>query len=156
MGTLGFGYGINSRYNFSTTKNLFTNLHLAVVPLAGNSSAFGRVDSSTERRDYNYGGGAEGKFEMTLNLGRHFTTLFTANYYYIRNYIGRREGTLLGILKPRVTYRLFDDFHLGFEHTIYYNSDWVQLLPPLHVARTEQKIFVMLFLEDKKRRGRYH
>ncbi|HEX7572683.1 MAG TPA: DUF3943 domain-containing protein, partial [Bacteroidota bacterium] len=68
LGTIAFGAGIISKLSVSANSSLYVDVQLGLVPLAGNSTQLG--PDTSQFRDYNYGGGGEGKFETTLNLGR--------------------------------------------------------------------------------------
>ncbi len=52
--------------------------------------------------------------------------------------------------------RLYKTVNLGFEHFIYSSDRYTLNLPATHSIKTEQKIFLMFYLEDKQRRGRYN
>ena len=154
LGVIAFGGGIFSKLPLSKTFVLYTNTHLAVIPFAGNSTHFG--PDTSQFRDYNYGGGFEGKFESTLNLGKHATASMIYYYYFVHTYVGLPGNNFIGILKPRITVRLYKDLSIGFEHFVYYNHRYLRDYPGIHSVRTEQKIFLLLYLEDKQRRGHYN
>lgn len=68
------------------------------------------------------------------------------------------SNSSIGILKPRVIVNLSKSIGLGFEHQVYYVNRHLKNnpTPTLHLTRTEQKVFLQIFLEDPRRRGRYH
>jgi hypothetical protein len=154
LGTLGFGAGLISRIPVAQHSNLYSALHLALVPLAGNSTRYG--PDSSEFRDYNFGGGLEAKAEETFNLNQWASIGFNVFYYWIHTYQGLPGNSLVGILKPRITLRLYKNLSFGFEQHIYQNDRFLNGIPTLHLTRTEQKFFLQLFLEDPKRRGKYN
>ena len=154
LGSLGFGPGIISKLKFSRHSNLYSGLHFAVVPLAGNSTRVG-VDSS-EIRDYPFGGGWEARIEERLNIGRWLSVGFNGYYYWIHNYEGSNGKSQIGILKPLITLRLINNVSIGFEHHIYYDNRYINKNIELQLKRTEQKIFLQFFFEDNRRYGRYH
>ena len=154
LGSLGFGPGIISKLKFSRHSNLYSGLHFAVVPLAGNSTRVG-VDSS-EIRDYPFGGGWEARIEERLNIGRWLSVGFNGYYYWIHNYEGSNGKSQVGILKPLITLRLINNVSIGFEHHIYYDNRYIDKNIELQLKRTEQKIFLQFFFEDNRRYGRYH
>ena len=154
LGTIGFGAGLFSKLTLSKTFQFYSNVHMALVPLAGNSMSFS--SDTAQARDYNYGYGLEGKFESTLNIGKFATASLVYYYYMIQTYAGIRGVTLMGILKPRVTVRLFKDLSIGFEHFVYFNDSYMQDMPFFHSVRTEQKLFLEIYLEDRQRRGHYN
>ena len=85
LGTIGFGGGVISKYPLSKTSNLYTSIHLALVPFGGNSTKF--VIDTTQVRDYNFVGGLESKFESTFNLGKYATATLRYYFYWMRTYI---------------------------------------------------------------------
>lgn len=154
VGSMGFGGGLISKMPLGEKSNIYSNIHLAVVPLAGNNTQFG--PDTSDYRQYNFGGGLEGKMEERLNFGRWGTMGFTAFYYWIHTYDGLPGNSLVAILKPTVTLRLFNNVSLGFEHHIYHNDRYINQIPTLHLTRTEQKIYLQFFFEDRQRTGKYH
>ncbi len=156
LGAIGLGGGIITKVpvNKARKSNLYTSLHLAVIPFAGNSTRF--VPDTSIYRDYNFGSGLEGKFESTINIGKYGSATLPVYYYWIHSYVGLRENNFIGIIKPRVTVTLFKILSVGYEHAFYFNDIFSPNLPSLHIARTEMKIFLMIYLEDKQRRGHYN
>ncbi|HEV7621577.1 MAG TPA: DUF3943 domain-containing protein, partial [Flavisolibacter sp.] len=154
LGTLGFGVGVISRTPLRKHSNIYSSLHFAIVPLAGNSTRFG--PDSSQYRDYNFGGGFEGKMEETINLNQWASVGLNGFYYWIHTYVGTPGNSVVGILKPKITIRILNNLSIGFEHHIYYNDRFLNKVANLRLARTEQKIFLQLYLEDSKRRGQYH
>jgi hypothetical protein len=153
VGTLGYGGGLISRIPVRRHSNIYSNIHLAVVPLAGNNTQFG--PDTSEFRHYNFGGGMEGKMEETFNLNNWATLGFTGFYYWIHTYNGLPGNSLVGILKPVITVRLYKNLRIGFEHLIYRNDRFLTNSETLHLTRTEQKLFLQLYFQDPQRRGRY-
>ena len=151
---MGFGGGLISRMRAGKNSNIYSNIHLAVVPLAGNNTRFG--PDTSDYRQYNFGGGLEGKMEETLNIGKWSTLGFTAFYYWIHTYNGLPGNSLVGILKPTITIKLFNNVSLGFEHHIYHNDRFINGIPTLHLTRTEQKLYLQFFFENRERTGKYH
>jgi hypothetical protein len=154
VASLGFGGGLISNIPVTKQSNIYSNIHLALVPLAGNNTQYG--PDTSEFRHYNFGGGLQAKIEETMNVGNWATFGFTGFYYWIHTYNGLPGNSLVGILKPTITVRLFRSLRLGFEHHIYHNDRYLNDIPTLHLTRTEQKVFLQLFLEDSRRRGKYH
>lgn len=158
VGTLGFGGGLISRMRAGEHSNIYSSIHLAVVPLAGNNTRFG--PDTSEYRFYNFGGGIEGKIEETLNVNRWLNIGFTGFYYWIHTYDGVPGNSLVGILKPTIAVKLFKNVSLGFEHHIYHNDRYLGGVIPetstLHLTRTEQKLYLQFFFENSKRSGNYH
>jgi hypothetical protein len=154
LGTIGFGGGLISKYPVSKTSNLYTSIHLALVPFGGNSTRF--VIDTTQVRDYNFVGGLETKFESTFNLGKYGTATLRYYFYWMRSYVGGNSSNYIHILKPRITVRLYKVLSIGCEAQLYYNNLYQRGLNPVHSIQTEQKIFLLIYLEDSQRRGHYN
>jgi hypothetical protein len=151
LGTIGLGYGVVSKLPLSKTSNLYTKMHVALVPFAGSSTRFGPDTSMF--RDYNYGGGLKAKFETTLNLGKYATASVMYYFYMISTYIGAPGNNLIHIIKPRITVCLFKSLSIGVENYVYYNDRYLRDYSAIHMVRTEQKVFLLLYLGNKQRRG---
>ena len=154
IGSLGFGPGIINRLNFGGKSNLFSGLHFAFVPIAGYSTRVGPDTSAF--RDYPFGGGWEGRIEERLNIGGRVSLGINGYYYWIFNYEGSKGKSRIGIIKPFVTIRLIKNLSLGFEHHIYWDNHFIDEESTLHLTQTEQKLFLQLFFEDRRRGGMYH
>ena len=154
LGTIGFGIGIISKLPVSSVSNLYTSIHAAFVPFAGSSDRFG--PDTTQVRDYNFGGGLEAKFESTFNLSKYATAAMKYYFYWIRTYIGPNGNNYVQILKPRITVHIFKGISVGGEYTIYFNDRYSRDTPAIHLVQTEQKVFLLFYLEDKQRRGMYN
>jgi hypothetical protein len=154
LGTIGFGGGMISKYPVSKTSNFYTSIHVALVPFGGNSTKF--VIDTTQVRDYNYVFGLETKFETTFNLSKYATATLRYYFYWMRTYVGMNGNNFIQILKPRITVRLYKSLSIGCEAQLYYNNLSQRGMPPVHSIQTEQKIFLLLYLEDKQRRGHYN
>ncbi|RWY55775.1 DUF3943 domain-containing protein [Mucilaginibacter gilvus] len=154
LGALGFGGGAITKYSFSKNINLYTSAHVALVPLAGNSNRFG--PDTSQVRDYTFNDGFETKIESTLTLGKYVSASFAYYYYFLHTFVGTPGNNNINILKPRLTVQIVKNLSIGFEHFIYFDDRYLQNLPGIHSSRTEQKIFLSLFLEDPQRKGRYN
>lgn len=154
LGTIGFGGGVISKYPLTKTSNLYTSIHLALVPFGGNSTKF--VIDTTQVRDYNFVGGLEAKFESTFNLSKYGTATLRYYFYWMRTYIGYNGNNFIHILKPRITVRLYKNLSIGCEAQLYYNDLYQRGVPAVHAIQTEQKIFLLFYLEDSQRRGYYN
>ncbi|HMH21203.1 MAG TPA: DUF3943 domain-containing protein [Puia sp.] len=163
LSTIAFGGGVFSKLPLSKTSNFYTNIHLAVVPFAG--SSVGAVTDTSQFRDYRFAYGFEGKVETSIDIGKYATASMLYYYYFIHafNNTGKNEspnGTLgnniINIVKPRFTVHLFKALSIGLEHNIYLNDHHQKFFPTLHETQTEQRIFLMLYLEDSQRKGHYN
>lgn len=147
LGTIAIGGGIMSKYPISKESYLFTNIHLGIVPLAGNSTRLG--PDTSQVRDYNYGGGIEGKLESGINFGWG-SVQFIGYYYWIHTYVGIPGNNFIGITKPRITVRLIGNLNIGFEQLIYYSAKSTSDFGSFKGVRTEQKIYLMINLGNFK------
>ena len=156
LGAIGLGAGLISRIPLPKHSELYSSLHFALVPLAANNTSFGPDTSAF--RDYNFGGGLEAKVEETFHIGRIASLGFSGYYYWLQNYENLRGTSSIGILKPRFTLNLSKTVSIGLEHHIYYVDRKLsdKSVSTLHVVTTEQKLFLQVFLEDPRRRGRYN
>jgi len=154
LGSIGFGGGLFSKLPIGKTSNLYTNVNLAIIPFAGNSKHFGL--ENLQVRDYDFGDGVEGKFESSVNLGKYVTASLIYYYFIIHTYVGTPGNNFMGILKPRITVQLYKNLSIGFEQYVYYDDRYLHDYPNIHLNRTEQKLFLLLYLEDPQRRGHYN
>jgi hypothetical protein len=154
LGTIGFGAGAISKLPMSKVSNIYTSIHLALVPFGGSRTKF--VIDTTQVRDYNFVGGLESKFECTMNFGKYATATLRYYFYWMRTYVGANGNNFIHILKPRITVRIFKNFSIGAESQLYYNVRDLHGIPSIHSTQTEQKVFLLLYLEDSQRRGYYH
>ncbi|MCX6257421.1 MAG: DUF3943 domain-containing protein [Bacteroidia bacterium] len=154
LGAIGFGPGLITKLPLSNTSNLNTKFHLAIVPFAGNSTQFG--PDTSQVRDYNFGDGLEGKIESTVNFADYADISLVYYYYMIHTYVGAPGSNFISILKPRITVKIYKDLSIGFEHFIYFNDRYLRDFPAIHSVRTEQKLFLLIYLEDSQRRGHYN
>jgi hypothetical protein len=104
IGALGFGGGLISKFSISPKSNIYSNIHLALVPLAGNNTYFG--SDSSFYRAYNFGAGAEAKVEETLNLNKWASLGFTGFYYFIHTYQGLPGNSIVGVYNPNLTIQI--------------------------------------------------
>jgi hypothetical protein len=154
LGSIGFGGGVISKLPLGKTSNLYTAVHMAIVPFAGNSRRAG--PDTSQLRDYNYGDGLEAKFESTVNLGKYATASMIYYFYLFHTFDGTPGNNFIHILKPRVTVRLYKNLSIGCENYIYLNDRYESNYPNLHLVKTEQRVFLLFYLEDKQRRGYYN
>ncbi len=152
--TLGFGYGLVSRYLPLKNATWYSTLNLDLVPFGGNNTRFG--PDTTQTRDFNFGGGAEAKLESTLNFGDKASFKLVANYYWFHTYVGEPGNNFIALIKPRVTVGIFDNLSVGIEQTIYSSVRESSDFSTINKISTEQKIFFMYYFEDSQRGGHYN
>jgi hypothetical protein len=145
LGTIAFGAGIMTQYTIAKSTYLFTTLHVAGIPLAENTTQTGPSDTS-QVRDFNYGDGMETKFKCGLNFGWGCVEI-PLYYYWINTYVGlsglNRGENYIGIIRPRITVRLYHNLNLGAEEMVYL-TDRFTSIGDFHADRTEQRVYLML------------
>ena len=144
LGTIAFGGGMIARLPLGARATLSLDMHLGIVPLAGNSTRLG--PDTSQFRDYNYGGGAEGKLETAFDFDGWVSVTLRGYGYWIHTYVGNAGDNVLGILKPGVTLRLAGNLRLGFEQLVYFSNRYPRDFPEVHNKRTEQKVFLQFSL----------
>jgi len=154
LGAISFGGGGFFKLPISKTSVFYTNIHLGIIPFAGNSTRFG--PDTSQFRDYNYGAGVQSKIETTIALGKSITFSMLYHYYFIRTYVGATGNNFIGILEPKINIRLYKHLGIGFEQQIYADNRHLEGFSPIKSTRTEQKIFLSLFFEDAQRKGHYN
>ncbi|MBC5991984.1 DUF3943 domain-containing protein [Pontibacter cellulosilyticus] len=154
LGALGFGGGVFSQLPLSKEINLYTNAHLGVIPLAGNSTR--SAPDSLGLRDYIYATGLQGKVESTLSLGKYASVAFVYYHFWLNTFKGLDGYNSIGIIRPRVTLRLFKNLSVGYEHFGYTTDRNLRDFADQYNVITDQKVFLQLFLENPQRRGRYN
>jgi len=154
LGAVGFGGGVFTKLPITKDIILYTSVHAAFVPLAGNSTRFDPTDTA-QYRDYTYNDGLETKLESSLILGKYATVSIAYYNYMLHTYVGPAGNNYINILKPRVTVQIAKNISIGMEHFVYFDDRYLKNLAPIYSVRTEQKIFLSWFLEDPQRKGRY-
>ncbi len=153
LGAIGFGGGVFTKLPLSNQINLYTNAHLGIVPLAGNSTR--TAPDTMGLRDYVFANGLEAKAEATLSLSKYASIALVYNHFWLQTFEGPEGYNSIGIFRPRVTVRLFKNVSIGYENFGYATNRHLKDFADQNTAITEQKIFLQLFLEDPQRRGRY-
>jgi hypothetical protein len=149
LATIAFGPGIVSNVRIGKNSGLYTTFHAGVVPFAGNSTFYG--PDTSQIRDYNYGGGAEAKLESTLNLGGWVDCTFIGYYFWIHTFVGNAGDHYIGLIKPRISMKIFRNISVGFEHLVYYSDRYTVNNGNFHQVRTEQKVYLQLYFENFKK-----
>jgi hypothetical protein len=163
LSTIALGPAVFSKLSLSKTSFLYTNLHLAIVPFAGNSTE--PISDTSQYRDFNFGYGWEGKIETSLILGNIAT--IGATYYYFMVHainsvgvdepgIGSLGNNFTGILEPRITFRIYKNLSIGGEYYLYSQSHTYSNYPASFTNHSEQEIFLEFYFEDPQRRGHFN
>ncbi len=154
LGALSFGGGVITKLPLSKQINLYTNAHLGIIPLAGNSTRF--APDSVGLRAYVFAKGVQGKFETTLSLSKYLSAALVYHHFWLSTFEGLEGTNSIGIIRPRITVRIFKNLSLGYERFGYSTNRKLKDFPDQRSDITDQKIFLQLFLEDPQRRGRYN
>jgi hypothetical protein len=152
--TLGFGGGMVVQHPLLPHASWYSVLHLDVVPFGANNFRSG--PDTTQVRDFNFGGGAEAKFESTLSYSDFVSLKLIANYYWLHTWVGEPGNSYIWIIRPRITIGLFQRVRLGIEETVYRSVRDSPYFPLLRQLTSEQKIFLMVYFEDSQRGGHYN
>ena len=155
MANAAIGVGAITKLPLSSSVNLYTSLHFAGVPLSANAVDFG-LDTFSFRK-YHYGGGFEIKFETSLNFGSWGSVSMLAYYFWTHAYVGIPQNNTVGILRPRFTLQIFKQLSVGAEDYVYFTGQsYSGDKAPISLVRSEQKLFLIYFFEDKKRYEHYN
>ena len=148
LGDVAFGPGVVSKLQVGKNSSWLNSIHIGIVPFGGLSKRIG--PDTTQRRDYSYVGGMEGKLESIYSISGWVDLTFIGYYWWLHTYVGEAGYGLIGLIKPRITFKLFNNISLGFEHQIYYSDRYPTNFAAVHSVRTEEKIFLQIFLEEFK------
>ena len=144
--TMSFGGGIVTMVPIAGRIHLFIDAHIAAIPFAGNSTQSG--PDTSQVRDYNFGGGAQVKCALTLNVSDEVSATLSSYYYWISTYVGLPGNNYIGIIKPRIEFHVFDIVGIGFEHRIFYENRFLRDFPATNKVHTEQKLCVNFYFAD--------
>jgi hypothetical protein len=152
LGSIGFGPGITSKLTLGKNSSLYANLHVNIVPFGALSNRFG--PDTTQVKDYNYAWGAQAKIESNFNITSWVGVSIVGYYWWLRTLAGI-PGNIPGnnyiaLIKPAISFKLFDNFRIGFEHLVYYSDRYPRDFAAVHSVRTEEKVFLQIFLEEFK------
>jgi hypothetical protein len=152
----GFGAGLISKLPIAGNSDFYSSLHIGFIPLAGINSLAG-VDTS-KYRNYNYGGGVQGKLETTLNINRCVSISLNGYYYWIHSYVkfegeGSAGNSMLTVINPKLSLWLSKTIGLGFEQFVFCSVSYSKESSAVQNVHTEQKVFLQLFLQNIARKG---
>ena len=144
--TMSFGGAVITMVPLGKGTNLFIDLHLAVIPFAGNSTQV--ITDTSEGRDYNFSGGAQTKCDITLKVSDIFSATLLSYYYWISTYVGPSGNNYMGIIKPRFEFHLFSIFGIGFEDEIIYENLYLRDFPGVNKVYSQQRLFLTFYFAD--------
>ena len=159
--------GIMTRWNLSDKDNLYTKLHIGIVPFGANSTVI--TPDTSQYRDYDFVFGiGQAQFESTLNLG-NIISFTIADYLYLLHTLNApeplnvaKEGEILSnnaqypangenltdIFRPNITVTITGNLRITFEQMVYYTLDTSPDFPTIHRKQTQQRIFLTYKIED--------
>ena len=149
LGDVAFGPGVISKLQVGKNSSWYNSIHIGIVPFGGLSKRFGANDT-IQVRDYSYVGGLEGKLESIYSISGWVDLTFVGYYWWLHTYVGEAGYGCIGLIKPRITFKLFNNISLGFEHQVYYSDRYPSNFSPVHSVITEEKVFVQISLEEFK------
>jgi len=149
LGDVAFGPGVISKLLVGKNSSWYNSIHIGIVPFGGLSKRFGANDT-IQVRDYSYVGGLEGKLESIYSISGWVDLTFVGYYWWLHTYVGEAGYGCIGLIKPRITFKLFNNISLGFEHQVYYSDRYPSNFSPVHSVITEEKVFVQISLEEFK------
>ena len=153
LGAVGFGLGAFAKVPVRKESSFYASMHFEFIPFSGHRVE--NVNDTTELRDYNFGSGFGGKFEATYNISGYASTSLIYNSYIVKTYEGDAGVDFVEAFKLRVVAHVYKDLHFGIENDLYYNNREFTDLSAGKALRTEQRIFLMLYIEDPQRKGKY-
>lgn len=151
LATVAISGGLMSKLAIGENTNLYTNLHLGIVPFAGNNREEG--PDTTQFRDYYFSMGAETKLEVTLNYKGFVSATVLGYFYWLNNVerpllVGRPQNDYITIIKPRIEFHLFDRFGVGFEHLMYMDNRVFSDNSTSYTSKSQEKLFLLIYLAD--------
>jgi hypothetical protein len=90
------------------------------------------------------------------NLQKYATASMIYYFYMIHTYVGLSGNNYINILKPRVMVRHYKNLSIGYEYYLYFNNRYPYGYPVINSVQTEQKAFLLFYLQDPQRRGYYN
>lgn len=146
LATFAFGPGIISKLPLSNNSSLYTNFHVSIVPFGALSNRFG--PDTTQIGDFDFDGGAQMSLESTYNIGGWVGLTFTGYYWWLHTYHGTPGNSYIGLIKPRIAVKIYDNMSIGFEQLVYYSDRYPKDFTSVHSVRTEEKVFFQLYIEQ--------
>lgn len=147
VGGISFGGGILSRFPSSIeNSSINTSLLLNLMPLGASNSAY----SAYGEKEYNFSSGVNLKFETALVFNWGFMAC-NYNLYYMHTVLGAPSDEYVGILRPRVQVKLFDQFNVGTEFLFYHREGYYKDYPDVSYRNNEIKLYLGYSFDNFKR-----
>jgi len=148
IGTLGIGGSWLSRIQFDGDSDFQNEFHLAVVPLGASNQRKIVVDTTNPNfQNYTYAGGAQLKYQTSLTWHR-FSFLAQYYLYWLHTYVGPSGNDLIGILRPRIAFRVYRGIGISYESFLYHRTSTNPNGGTIRNHTTEQRVYLLLGFES--------
>lgn len=144
VGGTGIGLGIGYRTPPKTKVQFLGTLNAGVILMGGANSDYalhndvGFLDSA---RTYNMGPGALVKAESILRFS--YGSLYVGyNFWWIHTWDGAPGDEFIGMLKPKIRIRMYENWFVGFEYLLYHRFGRYDELDNRNYRNNEQRLFV--------------
>ncbi|MBL7129304.1 MAG: DUF3943 domain-containing protein [Ignavibacteria bacterium] len=141
IGAQSIGGGIIYKFPEIGDAELVTSMHLNAIVLGASNNNYIDTAAMGILRSYNFGTGLSGKFDGMLNIGR--ARLYIGYLlYWLHTLHGIDGDDYLGIIKPRLQVRIFDNFSIGLEYLLYHRTGKYKRYPHVDIQNNEQRLFI--------------
>ncbi|MCZ6671764.1 MAG: DUF3943 domain-containing protein [Verrucomicrobia bacterium] len=144
IGATSFAGGLLYKTRF-VGSDLYLAGHLGPILMGGANSEFAKEFTFDDRViQYNMGIGAQSKFEAILagDWGNFYLAHF---FWWIHTLNGAPGDEFIGILKPRITVRVYNAWALGLEYLLYHRTGLYEDFPDVDLRNNEQRLFIALY-----------
>jgi len=145
IGATSLGWGIVYRFPAVNEAELLSEMHISAILMGGANSAYAEEyyipGVSYPYRDYNMGAGLNSKFEGTLSFPWGSLHLGYLGYW-IHTLDGAPGDEIIGIFKPKFTYRIKGPWYVGFEYLFYHRTGKYADYPNIDLLNNEQRLFL--------------
>lgn len=142
----GVSIGVGGAYRSPMKKDIhfITSLHLGAVLMGGANSNYStdyNVDFLDSARTYNIGPGAMVSSESILRLS--FGSIYLKyNFWWIHTWDGAPGDEIIGMLAPKIRFRIYENWFLGIEYLYYHRRGKYDELQNVSYKNNEERIFV--------------
>ena len=146
IGATSLGWGIVYRFPAVNDAELLSEMHISFILMGGANSAYAEEYlipgvSSYPYRDYNMGTGLNSKFEGTLSFPWGSLHLGYLGYW-IHTLDGAPGDEIIGIFKPKFTYKIKGPWNVGIEYLFYHRQGIYDDYPNIDLQNNEQRLFL--------------
>ena len=136
----------NGEPNLVAKKDIhfITSLHLGAVLMGGANSNYStdfNVDFLDSARTYNIGPGAMLTSESILRVS--FGSIYLKyNLWWIHTWDGAPGDEIIGMLAPKIRFRIYENWFLGIEYLYYHRRGKYDELQNISQKNNEERIFI--------------